>query len=135
MHCGEIHISYPDNHHIATYNAEWLTQSSSEDYRWILNDAEMQIFLLTQKNINIQGFIPDAIEDATYFNVVINDKTVAAVDVNGTTAIDVDLDAEHSNLHIGINVIRFETNGLRKPQTDEPDQRIFSALISKVSFH
>lgn len=135
LHSGRIQLDFPYRNAAASLKGGWLPQSDGEDYRWFNRQAEIEIFLLTQENVEIKGYIPDNIQNTSYFSVILNGEEIYQEQISAGQLIEIYLPSPEALKPCRVNTLEIKTDGFRIPAPEDADQRVFSAYISSISFY
>jgi|GEM_PF-18675 len=123
-------IEFPFTRNQSIFFGNWLPQGKDENYRWIEKEAGVVLVNRSEgSTLRIEGFIPGSFVEVTELKVTINDRPAGVYPVKAGEALTVQLPVEE----IGQCRINLIFNGVHQPSTEAADQRIMSALISKIS--
>lgn len=131
----EIILAFPQTQQRKVVCGEgWIDQSAGENYRWIKKTSHMEVILENQKKMYISGYIPPNIEELTFFSVTMNGSEVYRKEVHPGDSIYAEIPIRRYIRTNQNNEFTMELDGERVPSIDDPDQRVFSALIGEIRF-
>ncbi|SMG46615.1 acyltransferase family protein [Paenibacillus aquistagni] len=126
-------ITFPYSKGESMFTGGWLSQSPSENYRWINKSAGLELTKPAwASNIVIEGYIPETFVEINKVVVYMNEQAAyeTALIPGNPLLINVNVqDISNKKIHV-----RLEFNSTHVPKENDADQREMSAMISKVYF-
>lgn len=110
----------------------WLTQSPSEDYRWVQQDSIVK--LDCPNNVSafvLEGYIPENFTEVNNVAVYIGDQLIYQAAQGPGSAIAVNQSISGISGEVQVRIV---FDGVHAPSSGEADQRTMSALITKIGF-
>lgn len=127
-----ISVTFPTDDSNITFQEGWLPQSEAENYRWVEQTSKLRVFLESQTELHIEGFIPDNVTGMSKVIIYINNEVSLEQVVHNKEEFVYDIPlADNINKHAE-NEIKIEFDGIRIPEETDADQRAFSALVSAI---
>ncbi len=129
---GSMVVSFPFEGNNIDFGAGWIDQSPDETYRWVQEESEFQMNLSNQSSIIISGYVPEHCTSISKVELYVNDYFVEGCEL--TSGEGFELDSDFSEIKVdGLNTFKLVFNDEYVPSITEPDQRIYSALISSIT--
>lgn len=125
-------ITFPHVKNESIFSGGWQPQSPDENYRWIQSSATVVLVKPTNAlTLSIDGFIPESFIEVNKVTIYINDNKITEQSLRSGQPIGITLPISTDFKEYKL---KLEFNSVHKPEINSPDQRILSALISKIEF-
>lgn len=128
----KIHVTFPYYYDNISFDNGWLEQGEFENYRCVEQSSEISLFLADQHNMHIEGFIPDNVQNMTCIKVYVNNNIAYEADIRGGQQLFCNIPISSCTRKYATNKIKIVFDGIRIPNEQDEDKRVFSALISTM---
>ncbi|MCD1259527.1 acyltransferase [Paenibacillus athensensis] len=126
-------VTFPYTKSESIFSGGWHPQSPDEAYRWINTSASVQLSKPADAhNVIVEGFVPEAFKEIHHVRLLLNNKQVAEQDISAGQSLQLQAPV-HDNLSSYTITIMFD--GAHQPGAQDADQRVMSALVSRIAFH
>ena len=134
-HSGRIAVSFPYEGNMVSFQGGWLPQGEGEDYRWMEGSARLKTILIGQNALEINGYIPDTVENISCIIIRINGNEAYREPAGPGQLIELRLGLKEYRKAFRRNTVEIEIDGVRIPGEEDVDQRRFSAFIRSVEIY
>lgn len=127
-------ISFPNLQIEALLHGGWLPQSPDEHYRWISQNASVDLASPKDaKAIIVEGYVPDTFTEITNVKTFIDDMLVGTTEIQPGKPLSLSLSIPISASSRPSVKVGLMFNGVHLPANGALDQRHLSALINKIA--
>ena len=120
---------------MVSFQGGWLPQGEGEDYRWMEGSARLKTILIGQNALEINGYIPDTVENISCIIIRINGNEAYREPAGPGQLIELRLGLNEYRKAFRRNTVEIEIDGVRIPGEEDVDQRRFSAFNRSVEIY
>lgn len=126
-------ISFPYQRE-SIFLSGWLPQSTSEEYRWVSKESVLRVEQPQKADMFfLEGYIPENFDEVSNMRIFINNDLIYEQDISAGNALFVAQPVTSDSVDT-IVMVKIVFNAEHIPSSTDEDQRVMSALITKVGF-